>query len=65
MATKGPAALKAALKKRGLSLRRAAKLLGIDNHVFIYRCAVGRSIPSAPLAVRMEDELGIPVRSWA
>lgn len=47
----------------GLSANAAAKRLTVDRRTYV-QWETGSGIPSLPLAARLEDVTGIPMRAW-
>lgn len=47
----------------GLSSNAAAKRLAVDRGTYV-QWESGSGLPSLPLAARLEDVTGIPMRAW-
>lgn len=59
----GAQALGEMLRRRDLSQRRAAEILGV-THGYLNRLVHGYVRPGRAVAVRIQEELGVPVSSW-
>ncbi len=62
--TRGAILLRRAIRRRGLSVRSAAKLLGID-HSYLSRITRGLASPSLALAGRCRLLFGVSEASWS
>lgn len=63
MLSRGSTQLAEALRPKVMSQTELAKQLGVSPQA-VSGWVVGRAKPTAELMVRIEDLLGIPMRSW-